>query len=127
MMSKPKILILDDERAMLDLATVILHRAAYRVYPCDNPFHAIEYMRHEPPDIIIMDTVLSLVDGYEICRKIRSHERTAHVPVVVLSNDERRESWLTAKHAGADVFIPKTRMAQILVPTIERLLLYAKV
>ncbi|MCI0710026.1 MAG: response regulator [Chloroflexi bacterium] len=124
MTDQPKIFVLDDERAMLDLATVILQRADYDVHPCDNPFTAIEYMRYDPPHIIVLDTVLSLMDGFEVCRKIRSDERTAHVPIVVLSNDEQRESWLTAQHAGADVFIPKTRMVQMLVPTIERLLVY---
>lgn len=121
------IFLLDDDRAMLDLATVILQRAGYDVRSCDNPFTAIEFMRSEPPDIIVLDTALNLIDGYEICRKIRTDELTTSIPIVVLSNDEQYESWLTAQAAGANVFVPKTNMVRTLTSTIERLLAYLPV
>lgn len=120
MRNKLTVLLLDDEHAMLDLAAIILHRAGYHVRCCHDPSKAIENIWQDPPDIIVMDTALSLVDGYEICRQIRTNRRTEHIPIVVLSNDEQRESWLTAQSAGANAFVPKTRIAKMLTPAIER-------
>jgi CheY-like chemotaxis protein len=101
---KKKILVVDDSQAILDVMTVALEAEGYEVSTCLTGA-CFQDMERDPPDLILLDVLLSGEDGGEICQRLKSDERTRHIPVILISAHAGLQE--TARKCGADGFLVK--------------------
>jgi two-component system, sensor histidine kinase and response regulator len=104
---RKKILIVDDERltrAFLQHSAVL---AGYDVILASNGEEAMQKIREDAPDLIVVDLVMPDINGFEMCRRIRSHEQTKKTPVIVVSALQSQSDIEEAKLSGADVYLIK--------------------
>ncbi len=103
-----KILVIEDDRSILDALKLTLEYAGYDATLADNGEYIERLKKHskeELPDIIILDILLSGKDGRAICKALKADPATAHIPVIMISAHPRAEK--SVKEAGADDFLAK--------------------
>lgn len=99
-----KILIVDDNRAILDALTLVLTDAGYVVTATNNGEN-IKKMCQDLPDLVILDILLSGHNGADICTQLKSQKLTKHMPIILIS--AARDTERLAQKAGADDYIAK--------------------
>jgi DNA-binding response OmpR family regulator len=119
---KPSVLIVDDDHeCRLMLSTVFAHEG-YAVNAVADGAMALAIMRSQPPDLVMLDAQLPRINGFDVCRQIKSNELTARIPVVILTGfsiDSAREQSL---EAGADQFVEKPFSADVLLAVVRQVL-----
>lgn len=102
-----KILIVDDEEDVVELVQVLLITEGYEVITGKNGLEALEIIKIENPDLIILDIMMPEMDGVEVCKRLRKLDKMENIPIVMfsakLSAVDKKESF----DAGADGFITK--------------------
>jgi DNA-binding response OmpR family regulator len=118
-----KILVVDDEPDIVRAVVRILRSRGHDVVTAKDGQEALEYVIQSPPDLVILDLDLPRVDGFEVCRRMKSGESTKHIPIVMMT-----AAYISVADAdrgtrlGADEYIAKPFMKQVLVHNVERLL-----
>jgi putative two-component system response regulator len=101
------ILIVDDEPAGRETLESILEPEGYYLVLAENGYQAIEQAKAIQPDVILLDVMMPGMNGFEVCRRIRSEKQLAEVPILFLTALDDRQSLLNGLEAGADDFISK--------------------
>src|SRR5689334_22038354 len=78
-----KILVVDDEQILVDTIAYNLQQAGYQVTTASDGASALESVRRETPDLVILDIMLPEMDGLEVCRLLRRENNTATVPIMM--------------------------------------------
>lgn len=104
---KNTILIVDDEPAGRETLESILEPEGYHLVLAENGYQAIEQAKAILPDVILLDVMMPGMNGFEVCRRIRSEKELAEVPILFLTALDDRQSLLNGLDAGADDFISK--------------------
>ncbi|MBB2146935.1 response regulator [Pedobacter sp. LMG 31464] len=120
-MNKPiRITVADDDPGILDAVGMMLEMEGYIVNATLNG-NTILTSQNELPDVYVLDIWMSGSDGRELCKKLKSEERTKHIPVILISasNDLK----YSAEIAGADDFLAKPFEIDMLLSKIEKALL----
>lgn len=104
---KYKILIVDDDERNLKLMGAILTKHGYSFETAKNGFETLEKVKAVHPDLIFLDIMMPEMDGYEACRRLKNNFQTEHIPVVMVTALEDRNSRLEALNAGANDFLTK--------------------
>jgi CheY-like chemotaxis protein len=115
--TKRKILVADDDPAILEVITLILEDEGYTVKTTSggNTERSIqEYL----PDLVLLDIWMSGMDGRNICKNLKSQKLTRHIPIIMISANKDTES--IAKKAGADGFITKPFEMNDLLSTVSK-------
>jgi DNA-binding response OmpR family regulator len=102
-----KVLVVDDNTANLRLLTDLLTEQGYTVYPASDGELAIKFVRSILPDLILLDIKMPIIDGYEVCRRLKANERTATIPVIFLSALEDEHDKVKGFLAGGVDYITK--------------------
>ncbi len=119
-----KILIVDDEQNALHTVTAILEGEGYAFSYAEDGLDALHQAEQDSPDLILLDVMMPVIDGFEVCRMMREKDDLREVPIVMLTALDDRESKLRGLQAGADDFLSKPLDPQELrarVATITRL------
>ena len=103
----PLILIVDDEEIGRLMLRRMLEGEGYRVECAENGSAGIEKARILEPDLILLDVVMPVIDGYEVCEILRRDPDLAEVPVIMLTSLDDKDSRLKGLEAGADDFLSK--------------------
>lgn len=103
-MYKPKILVIEDDNAVLNLITTTLETQNYQYYTAQNGANAILETVSRNPDVILLDLGLPDLDGVDIIRKVRTWSKT---PIIVVSARSEEEDKVEALDAGADDYLTK--------------------
>lgn len=119
-----KILIVDDERSLVQLCQIILEAAGFEVRGAYNGYQALNMVTEEVPDLILLDVMMPGIDGIEVCRRIRS-EYERYPRIVMYTADERDDTHDHSIEAGANAVLNKetpvydipSKIANYLVPT----------
>ncbi len=82
----PKILIIEDDAFLRDLATNKLKREGFAVFGVSDSIKGFETLKKESIDLILLDIILPGIDGFEILRRVKTDENFKHIPVILLSN-----------------------------------------
>ena len=116
-MMKKRILIADDDPGLRDLFQIILEKAGYDIEIKEDANEIFEN-KFKIPDVFLVDKLLSGIDGLDICRYLKSNEKTNHIPVIMVSGIP--DIGIAATNAGADDFIEKPFEITQLLKVIER-------
>jgi DNA-binding response OmpR family regulator len=101
---KRKILVVDDDKNMVDLIRLYLERDGYRVVTAYDGGRAMELYKQERPDLIVLDLMLPFINGLDICRVIRAESR---VPIIMLTARTTEDDKLLGLDVGADDYVTK--------------------
>ena len=121
-MTKKKILIVEDEESLLSLVTILLTSQGYKVEGVMDGYSALESVTTMKPDLILLDIMIPGIGGLEVCQQIKSNEATRHIPVILLTADKRKDSFVMGEQAGADWYVTKPFKSSMVIETIQRLL-----
>jgi two-component system alkaline phosphatase synthesis response regulator PhoP len=106
-MNKQRILIVDDDREVVRLMKAYLEQAAYDVLTAHDGETAVYIIRHDQPDLILLDLNLPGRDGHEITRLIRSDPALAHIPIIMLTARIEDTDKIIGLEIGADDYVTK--------------------
>lgn len=106
-MNKPKILLVDDTRLVLELEKSFLKFSHVDVVTAANGVEALELIRKDPPDLIFMDMNMPAMDGIACCTQLKSDPFLSGIPVVMLTTAGKEDDRERAKKAGCDDFLTK--------------------
>ena len=118
-LSKGTILVIDDTPAYLRLVQQLLTEKDYSVRLAPNGELALEYLKNELPDLILLDIRLPGIDGFEVCRRLKAQESTRDIPVLFLSIVEDELDKAQAFAVGGVDFITKPFLAEELLARIN--------
>jgi DNA-binding response OmpR family regulator len=118
-----RILVVDDEPDIVRFAVAVLEARGHQVSIATDGVRALESARAEVPDAILLDLNLPRLDGREVCRQLKSDERTAAIPIVMMTASEIAIGDVrTGREAGADDYLIKPFLRDVLIQRIESLL-----
>ncbi len=117
-----RILVADDSQAVRDILQMSLETLGYKVVVAEDGERAMERIQSEHPDLIIADVMMPKVNGFQICRRVKSDPATRSTPVILLTARSGQEDVFWGKDCGADEYITKPFRTQDLEQTINRLL-----
>jgi response regulator RpfG family c-di-GMP phosphodiesterase len=120
-MSK-RIILADDEAHVLDVLSMKLQRAGFEVTTASDGQRALELCLEEPPDLIITDCQMPVMDGLELCRQLRAHEATSQVLAIMLSAREFEVTSDVACEAGIEKVLPKPFSPREILETATQML-----
>ena len=115
-----RVLLAEDDRALRRFLEVVLERAGYEVIPASDGLEAMKVALSTAIDIVVTDAMMPNLNGHELCRFLRNSQTLSHVPVILLSALEQKETDLAPEHA--DAFLAKPVSSETLVECIEKLL-----
>ena len=122
MSQPPLVLVVDDFQDNREMYAEYLVFAGFRVTQASNGQEALEQAFANPPDIIIMDLSLPVMDGWEATRRLKADRRTSAIPVVALTGHAMQGHSKGAMEAGCDSFVAKPCLPDQLVAEIRRML-----
>ncbi len=117
-----KILIVDDHEANVRLLDIYLRNAGYQTEKAYDGEEALERIHATRPDIILLDVMMPKLDGYEVCRRVRSNEATKVIPVIMITALKDSEDRIRGLESGADDFISKPFDRSELMARVKNLL-----
>ena len=124
-MERPTILLVDDDTLLLEALRAVLEQH-YNVRTATGGEEAVAAVAETPPDLIILDVMMSyLSEGYDLAAMFRKGERTAHIPIMILTGVDRMfesRSRLEQSWVEVEAFLTKPPDFAILHDTIESLL-----
>ena len=121
--TQSKILIIDDEPINCDVMAAHLEDAGFQqTITCDEPFLALETIRREAPDVVLLDIMMPGLGGLDILAQLRSEEEFTHLPVLVLTASIDRQTRIQALRLGANDYLSKPIDAFDLLPRIDNAL-----
>ena len=120
-MSK-KILIVEDERDLIKLLKYNLEKEGYKVSYATDGSVALAEIRRDTPDLVLLDLMLPGMDGLEICRQIRRHEKYATIPVLMLTARGEEADRVVGLEIGADDYVTKPFSMRELIARVRALL-----
>ncbi|HXF85591.1 MAG TPA: response regulator [Anaerolineales bacterium] len=106
-MGKPRLLIVEDDVDISNMLKIYFSGLDFEVDVAMRGSDALEKTKQSLPHLIVLDIMLPDIDGYEVCRTLRTHTRTSHIPVIFLTQKDERSDKLQGLELGADDYITK--------------------
>src|SRR5438128_11673501 len=120
-MPRPRILIIEDERALTDVLAYNLEREGYEVAVAHDGKEGLRKAQMQAPDLVILDLMLPGVDGLEVCRQLRAGERTRTLPILMLTARAEETDQVVGFTMGADDYVTKPFSVKVLLQRIKAL------
>jgi two-component system phosphate regulon response regulator PhoB len=120
-MARTRVLIVEDERALTDVLVYNLEREGYEALVAYDGQEGLRKAQTLLPDLIILDLMLPVLNGLEICRELRSGERTRDIPIVMLTAKAEESDQLVGFSLGADDYVTKPFSVKVLLQRIKAL------
>jgi len=118
----PTILVVDDEEMTRNLLRLMLERDGFVIIEAEDGLQALEVIKGEKPDLIILDVMMPNLDGFSTCQALRSKPETADLPIILLSARAQDEAVRAGLNAGANRYMTKPISKPELVQAIRELL-----
>jgi len=119
-MANAKVLIVDDDRKTVDLARLYLEKDGYRILAAYGGQQALDLARQKRPDLIVLDVMLPQLDGFDICRVLRTEGN--RVPIIMLTARTLDDDKLMGLDLGADDYMTKPFSPRELVARVRAVL-----
>ena len=121
-MSKQKILIIEDERDLVEILTYNLTNEGFEVLSATDGQDGLRRAQRELPDLILLDLMLPVVDGLQVCRQLRSDPRTQDLRILMLTARSEEIDEIVGFNMGADDYVTKPFKIKPLIHRIKALL-----
>lgn len=121
-MAKETVLVIEDEKNILELVKYNLEEAGYRVLSANRGDSGLESARKEKPSLIILDLMLPGVDGIEVCKILKQNYKTASVPIIMLTAKSQEADKVVGLELGADDYMTKPFSPRELVARVKAVL-----
>ena len=122
-----KILVIDDEPEITDIIETFLESAGYEVGSENSSMIGIERAKTFLPDLILLDIMMPLMDGYEICEELKKYKKTKNIPVVFLTGKDARSDAGKSFKVGGVLYVKKPfscerllEIAKIVLQTVKK-------
>jgi two-component system phosphate regulon response regulator PhoB len=122
MSENPSILVVDDERDLVELMTVNLEAAGYRVIAAHSGDEGLAKASEHLPNLVILDLMMPGLSGIEIARRLRANPRTTSVPIIMLTARAAEADQIVGLSVGADDYITKPFSFKLLKARVEAIL-----
>jgi len=116
-----KILIVEDEKDILDLVRMYLEKEGYRVCTAMTGLEGLKLVKSEHPDLVVLDLMLAEMDGLEVCKRLRADPQTALLPVIMLTAKAEESDMVIGLELGADDYVTKPFSPKALAARIKAL------
>ena len=117
-----KILIADDSPNIREILRMSLETDGYAVVLAEDGEQALAMVRDEKPDLVLIDVMMPKVNGFQVCRRVKTDRATHDVPVIMLTAKSGQQDVYWGKDCGADEYITKPFSTKDLANSIARLL-----
>ncbi|TET64384.1 response regulator [Candidatus Aerophobetes bacterium] len=117
-----KILIADDRSEVVELVKVTLEGEGYRTIDASDGREALEKIRKEKPDLILLDIVMPKMNGFEDLREVKKDPKTKEIPIIMLTAKGQKSDQEKGKELGATGYIIKPFSPSALLERIEEIL-----
>jgi CheY-like chemotaxis protein len=117
-----RILIIDDDRSLLDMVKLMVEREGHQALLAEDGQTGLEMAGTQHPDLAVVDLMMPAMSGYEVTRKLRDDPRMARMPILVLTARSQPMDEKMALGAGADAFLVKPVTTQELIDQVNALL-----
>jgi two-component system, OmpR family, alkaline phosphatase synthesis response regulator PhoP len=120
--AKARILVVDDERDILELVTYNLEKDGYAVTAVSSGEDALASVRSHAPDLIVLDLMLPGIDGLEVCRVMKADARLRGIPIVMLTAKDGEADVVTGLELGATDYVTKPFSPRVLLARVKAVL-----
>jgi two-component system, OmpR family, alkaline phosphatase synthesis response regulator PhoP len=117
-----RILIADDEPNIVAAVEFLLRRSGHEVYIARNGDEALRLVEESSPDLVLLDVMMPVISGYEVCKRMRDRADWNHIKIVMLSAKGRDAEVAKGMSVGADLYITKPFSTRDLMSKINELL-----
>ena len=121
-MAGKRILLADDEEDIKTIVTMFLQAQGYEVITAFDGLDTLEKIQSDRPDLLLLDIMMPVLDGFEVCKRLRANPETAELPILMLSAAAHSESITRGMKAGANDYIVKPFEPEMLLEKIRRIL-----
>lgn len=115
-----KILVVDDEEMTTELAKTFLEKHGFVVVIAKDGEEALKIAHDEVPDLILLDVMLPTIDGFEVCKQLKSNDTFKKTPILMFTAKGLSSDMEKGEAAGADEYIVKPFSGKALVATIRK-------
>lgn len=117
-----KVLIADDLPKVVELVRVTLEDEDYKIIDASDGKQTLKKAREEKPDVILLDIMMSKMDGFEVCRQLRKDPQTKKIPIIMLTAKGQEVDKKKGREVGANDYITKPFSPSALLSKIEEIL-----
>jgi len=121
-MAKTKILVIDDEVDIVDTVSFMLRSRGYDVITASDGGEGLTKAMVEHPNLILLDIIMPVMDGFEVCFKLKRDKDARKIPVIMITARGDNEAVVKARSAGADDYIVKPFSLPTLISKINKLI-----
>jgi CheY-like chemotaxis protein len=116
-----RVLVIDDEPDVVRLVVKVLSGRGHIVQIARDGASALARVKHEPPDVILLDSDLPKIDGAEVCRRLKTDAATERIPIVMMTS-AYIDIYDVGAEGGPDAFVVRPFAREVLANAIERIL-----
>ncbi len=121
-MPKTRVLIIEDDRSLANVVEYNLAQAGYEVLCAFDGQDGLNQARAKSPALILLDVMIPVIDGLEVCRRLRNSPETAMIPVIMLTARADETDQVVGYNVGADDYVTKPFSVKVLLERIKSLL-----
>jgi two-component system, OmpR family, alkaline phosphatase synthesis response regulator PhoP len=120
--SRPTILVVEDEKDILDLIAFNLERERYKVLTARTGEEALDLLSRQPVQLVVLDVLLPGIDGFEVCRRLRADLRHAGTPILMLTAKTEDVDIVAGLELGAEDYVTKPFSPRVLLARVRAIL-----
>jgi DNA-binding response OmpR family regulator len=117
-----KILLIDDEKDLVETVVFRLEGSGYEVITASDGKEGLNKAKKENPDLIVLDLMLPMIDGYKVCGLLKADVKYNKIPIIMFTARAQESDKAIGREVGADAYITKPFEPQILMDKIKELL-----
>ncbi len=116
------ILVIDDDLGQVRLVETLLRSKGYNVLVADEAPGGLELAMKKSPDLITLDVMMPVINGFNICRLLKSQEELKHIPIILITSRITAEDQRIGEEVGADAYLLKPLNSEQFLIKVEELL-----
>ncbi|MHB8173877.1 MAG: response regulator [Nitrospirota bacterium] len=116
---KKVILLIDDSETFVMYMAILLKRMGYNIIPAKNGVEALRLLKILPPDLVMLDIQMPMIDGIKVLAEIKKNEKTSAIPVIMLTSDAKSETMEKCAALGCSGYLTKPVMLEDLHGVIQ--------
>jgi two-component system, OmpR family, phosphate regulon response regulator PhoB len=121
-MPTTKVLLVEDDRPLAEIIEYNLNANGFEVIRASDGQDALNQVHQRNPDIILLDLMIPVIDGLEVCRRLRASVETASIPILILTAKSEEVDQIVGYRVGADDYVTKPFSVRVLMERIKSLL-----